>query len=525
MKFKRSRGYIIKLLLYMTIITVAFMSIAYFGVNNVFESSQREAEIKMEFETHSELNTIANFITIRFSKIVDMMQSLSGNYEILSAFNDQAFKSMTVEHFKNIITYSDDYLQLRLISLDGQELVRVDNIGGRPVVVPDSALQDKSDRYYFQEMVDLKNNQLYFSPFDLNIENGEIEKPFVPTYRVGKALYKDNQKIGYLIINYSGSDILKIFEYHFHYTNHGNIYLINSEGHYYINEDNPESTWGFMFEDDQKLSDDFPEAWHDISTIGSDHFYNDPHGFFSCHNFNPLLFNIKGDLEIVLSERANYKWILVHHLPQESLDHLSNFTDSEKRNMLITLFILSFIVSLFVSERILENRANKSHLVKQATTDPLTGILNRAAGLESLQQMTENYALKDSHLVFLDLDFLKKVNDSLGHEQGDNYIVAFAECINSQIRDHDLFFRYAGDEFILCFSDSNTITVERIMIRIQDQFLRENPIILDDANLGFSYGIVEFNPDKHPLVEHWIAEADNKMYRHKSNKKTKSTQG
>lgn len=59
------------------------------------------------------------------------------------------------------------------------------------------------------------------------------------------------------------------------------------------------------------------------------------------------------------------------------------------------------------------------------------------------------------------------------------------------------------------------------MLRIGDYFRVENPITIDGVNLGFAYGLEEYNPEKHPLLEHWIAHVDSKMYSHKTKTKAK----
>lgn len=73
--------------------------------------------------------------------------------------------------------------QVRFIGLNGQERVRVNFSAGQPELVSAAQLQDKSKRYYFMETMQLTPGEIYLSPLDLNIEEGEIEQPFKPVMR------------------------------------------------------------------------------------------------------------------------------------------------------------------------------------------------------------------------------------------------------------------------------------------------------------------------------------------------------
>ncbi len=65
----------------------------------------------------------------------------------------------------------------QLLDNDGMEILRVNYNNGKPEAVPQDKLQNKASRYYFTESQKLGPNEIYVSPFDLNIENGKIEQP------------------------------------------------------------------------------------------------------------------------------------------------------------------------------------------------------------------------------------------------------------------------------------------------------------------------------------------------------------
>ncbi|MBI4988943.1 MAG: HAMP domain-containing protein [Rhodocyclales bacterium] len=92
--------------------------------------------------------------------------------------------------------------QVRFLSADGIEVVRIDRRDGRLYTVPAKELQDKSDRYYVQEGLEHEPGQVYVSPLDLNIERGQVEKPERPVIRFATPIVdRKGVKRGLLVIN------------------------------------------------------------------------------------------------------------------------------------------------------------------------------------------------------------------------------------------------------------------------------------------------------------------------------------
>ncbi len=123
--------------------------------------------------------------------------------------------------------------------------------------------------------------------------------------------------------------------------------------------------------------------------------------------------------------------------------------------------IAGFVVSL----RNIEGRRRRSEeLEKQARQDQLTGLPNRYALAQRLQQAIDEVdtGLGLSAVIFLDLDRLKVINDSLGHEIGDTILKTVAERLRSSIRPTDMVARFGGDEFVMVCSgfDSTEDAVE-----------------------------------------------------------------
>ncbi len=113
-------------------------------------------------------------------------------------------------------------------------------------------------------------------------------------------------------------------------------------------------------------------------------------------------------------------------------------------------------------QRALEQRQEELWAsIRQAETDPLTGLLNRRAFDDRIEQAfrrTLRQKNESLSLVFLDLDFFKQINDEFGHPFGDAYLNKMAHAMRDVIRaDVDLVFRVGGDEFaMLIFADAST---------------------------------------------------------------------
>ena len=160
-------------------------------------------------------------------------------------------KRAVVDLFKRFAVQTNRYDQVRFLDMQGRERIRINHTTGTYVAEEDNELQDKATRYYFQEAIQLNPGELLISPFDLNIENGQIEKPLKPMIRFGLPIFSpDGRKKGIVFLNYLGSHIIDHIEAKT-LANVGEIMLLNANG-YWLKAINAEDEWGFMFEDGKK---------------------------------------------------------------------------------------------------------------------------------------------------------------------------------------------------------------------------------------------------------------------------------
>jgi diguanylate cyclase (GGDEF)-like protein len=106
-------------------------------------------------------------------------------------------------------------------------------------------------------------------------------------------------------------------------------------------------------------------------------------------------------------------------------------------------------------------------LGKEATTDPMTGVLNKRAFSNLLDKHLANPAAQPVSLIVFDIDYFKRINDRFGHQAGDRALKAIAEQASSSLRGDDVLFRYAGDEFVIVLPKTQTSDAGKVAERVR----------------------------------------------------------
>ncbi len=175
----------------------------------------------------------------------------------------------------------------------------------------------------------------------------------------------------------------------------------------------------------------------------------------------------------------------------------------------------SALTMLQVSVRASE--VQKSQLLERATRDSLTGLLNRGAALEALDLDLARARRSRGELVltilFLDLDELKKINDSLGHDGGDDAIRAVADALRAATRASDVVARFGGDEFIVGWLGSHDSEAPALLAARISELISTSVVESDGRylKLGCSIGVAASEPSDR-TVESLIERADHALY-------------
>lgn len=145
-----------------------------------------------------------------------------------------------------------------------------------------------------------------------------------------------------------------------------------------------------------------------------------------------------------------------------------------------------------------------------ARIDPLTRALNRSAFFEILA--TNNTRRGPAVLIFMDLDGMKRINDNLGHEKGDETLADFSQRVREKIRKGDLFARIGGDEFVI-FMYVQDLSAARMVADRLNGYLNNDP----DPKVGTptcSMGAILL-PDGSTDIDDELRQADLLMYQAK----------
>ncbi|MFR1518447.1 MAG: GGDEF domain-containing protein [Clostridia bacterium] len=151
---------------------------------------------------------------------------------------------------------------------------------------------------------------------------------------------------------------------------------------------------------------------------------------------------------------------------------------------------------------------NAAELRSKSIIDPMTGIFTRRYVTEQVNFLLQ--ANEFFSLVFIDLDHLKRINDSKGHSAGDSYLIRFTKELSVYLRKSDLFARVGGDEFVILLPGCTQEMAEKRMEAIRS-YLGGN----FHPPFSFSYGISFHGRDSGETADQIFRRADQAMYRDK----------
>jgi len=185
--------------------------------------------------------------------------------------------------------------------------------------------------------------------------------------------------------------------------------------------------------------------------------------------------------------------------------------------VIIAYNIISML-SLFVWES-----REKLHIL--SIQDELTGLLNRRGFFTLVEQQIKIAKRQKCNLMLfiVDVDDLKKINDSMGHEEGDTAIIEIAAILRESFRESDIVGRIGGDEFAILHIDGPDCNLKAPADRLQTNIARHN----DQARqrkyrLSMSIGMAWCASDADYSINDLMGQADGVMYEQKRNKKNRN---
>ncbi|MEI7638924.1 MAG: GGDEF domain-containing protein [Syntrophus sp. (in: bacteria)] len=167
------------------------------------------------------------------------------------------------------------------------------------------------------------------------------------------------------------------------------------------------------------------------------------------------------------------------------------------------------------------------HLLNLSITDPLTGLHNRRGFLSlAVQQLKlSDRNKRRMQFYFADLDGLKWINDTLGHDEGDKALIEAAAVFKETFRTSDIIARLGGDEYAVLAVDINEANFEIFTARLQSLIDTRNNQENRTYRLSISIGCSYYDPEHPCSIDELMASADKLMYEQKQNKKSLLLQG
>ncbi len=191
---------------------------------------------------------------------------------------------------------------------------------------------------------------------------------------------------------------------------------------------------------------------------------------------------------------------------------LSGLRNTLYLNLLICLLVTTVVLVLVI--RLM--RRYQHSIAALATTDSLTGLPNRR-GFELLAGQALQEARRERKplvALLLDLDHFKMLNDTYGHQAGDQVLQGFAQNLRDGLRQADIICRWGGEEFIILLKDTSSATAHQLAEKVRNEVAAQRyPFKGVNLHVTTSIGLAEMHPED--ALDSLIGRADRGLYRAK----------
>lgn len=249
----------------------------------------------------------------------------------------------------------------------------------------------------------------------------------------------------------------------------------------------------------------------------------------------PIIFDLSNDYIFDYNELEKFN-IKRNSLPENSIivnkpysinDYYEAHKSAVQIGLMIIMLILIFSLTT-ISILLRRNLKIKTESIEQekfyASTDILTGVKNRRIGLKELKDAIEqNKSGIPFSICFVDMDYLKKINDTYGHDEGDFAIKTICECCINQVGPNDVISRIGGDEFLMVLPKRTVDEAQKVIENIKVSLNRINNSNSKPYELSISSGVLEYDAKEYKTAEDFIKAADELMYCNKAEKKRRKT--
>lgn len=292
--------------------------------------------IEKEFEIKTAIDGFTSIVlTLRdLPPIQGILRSQETGIDPLDGSSIEEWRQRLETIFSRIIEVNPQVDNVRYIGKDGGELVRVNSDQGNPLVVSLSNLQNKGHRTYFQEGIRIRNDEIYISDIELNVEHGVIETPHKPVLRIATPVFTDGGVQGIIVINVRLNNIFEFVSL----TPIGQIIMIDEDGDFVIHPDE-EKRFSSQLRTDFNYFTEHPILEKNIREKEEEDFYDSEHQEFLIWrkvHYNP-------------SDNGSY-WTIFSVIEREDLRApIKKLLNQAILIALLAVGVASFLIFLFIS--------------------------------------------------------------------------------------------------------------------------------------------------------------------------------
>jgi len=224
---------------------------------------------------------------------------------------------------------------------------------------------------------------------------------------------------------------------------------------------------------------------------------------------------------IILLTANTRKELIVTGLEAGADDYVTKPFDTDELHARVKVGMRMVDLQLSLAQRVAELELAQESLRNLSLTDDLTGLYNRRGFFALAKQQLNSARREGRHasLVYIDMDGLKRLNDTHGHEIGSRVIQEVGDILRETFRSSDLIARIGGDEFVVFETSNDQIDEGNDVQRLQNNVTRHNAQQVRDYEISLSIGVASMDSDSSLTLEELLENGDKTMYQQKRNKR------
>lgn len=215
------------------------------------------------------------------------------------------------------------------------------------------------------------------------------------------------------------------------------------------------------------------------------------------------------EYQVYLSYFENFNWVAVRSIPIIEIAGRYEFI-----NRLHGVLIILVGALIFCMVRIVHNWKQSNDIIY---TDALTNCYSRAACARMIDQL-ENVYDCDITIIYMDLNKFKFVNDTYGHDKGDQLLIVFAQCLMKTFGEVGFVGRMGGDEFVCFLENVDGDIIREMWAKLEIELAKQSELLDFPYTIESSYGYAVRKKNERKPLHQLMQEADERMYNQKHGK-------